>query len=118
MMVKPISITISTRPPIRAGETRSLVSVPVTVKRGADDPDQQQKPGRDQHHRAIVAMRREIEDQDEADAGDGRERNARDARRDRRVIDGKPDEGDEENQPDGGDMRGAHMPAAEIEIGE
>ncbi len=32
MTVKPISMTISTRPPISAGETRSLVSEPVTVK--------------------------------------------------------------------------------------
>ena len=32
MMVKPISITIKTRPPMSAGATRSLVSVPVTVK--------------------------------------------------------------------------------------
>ena len=32
MIVKPISMTISTKPPMSAGETRSLVSVPVTVK--------------------------------------------------------------------------------------
>ena len=35
MIVKPISMTISTRPPMRAGETRSLVSDPVTVKPAA-----------------------------------------------------------------------------------
>ncbi len=35
MIVKPMSMTISTRPPIRAGETRSFVSVPVTVKAAA-----------------------------------------------------------------------------------
>ena len=35
MTVKPISMTISTRPPISAGETRSLVSEPVTVKPAA-----------------------------------------------------------------------------------
>ena len=60
----------------------------------------------------------EIEHQNEADGGDGGERNARDARRDRRVIDGEADQSDEEGQPDARDMGGAHMPAAEVEIGE
>ena len=55
---------------------------------------QQQEPGRDQHDRAVVAMGGEIEHEDEADGGDGGERNARDAGRDRRVIDGKADEGE------------------------
>jgi len=32
IIVNPISMTMSTRPPIKAGETRSLVNVPVTVK--------------------------------------------------------------------------------------
>ena len=31
MMVKPISITISTSPPIRAGDTRSLLNTPSTA---------------------------------------------------------------------------------------
>ena len=35
MMVKPISITSSTRPPIRAGETRSLEKMPSTVQPAA-----------------------------------------------------------------------------------
>ena len=35
MMVKPISITSSTRPPMRAGDTRSLENTPSTVKPAA-----------------------------------------------------------------------------------
>ena len=35
MMVKPISITSSTRPPSSAGEARSLASEPLTVKAAA-----------------------------------------------------------------------------------
>ena len=84
----------------------------------ADDPDQQQEPGRNQHDRAIVAMRGEIEHQDEADAGDRRKRNPRNARRDRRVIEGQAGEGGEKDQPGHRHMRGAHMPAVEVQIGE
>ena len=36
----------------------------------ADDPNQQQEPSRNKHDRAIVAMRGEIEHQDESGAGD------------------------------------------------
>ena len=64
MIVKPISMTISTRPPISAGATRSLVSVPGDGQACRRHPGQQQEPGRDQHHRAVVAVRREIEDED------------------------------------------------------
>ncbi len=84
----------------------------------ADDPGEQQKPGRDEHHRAVVAVRRKVEDENEADAGDRRQRNARDARRHGRVVDGEGDERDEEDEPSRGDARGPHVPAAEVEIGE
>ena len=63
-------------------------------------------------------MQREIEHEREARARDGGERDARDARRDGRVVDGERDERDEEGEPHGGDVRGAHVPAIEIEIGE
>ncbi len=85
---------------------------------GGADPDHQQQPGRDEHDRALDAMGGEIDHQDEADGGDGGERNAGDARRDRRVVDGQADEREQEGQPDAGDMRGADVPAAEVEIGE
>ena len=72
--VKPISMTISTRPPISAGWTRSSVELPGDGEARSRDPDEQQEPGRDQHDRAVVAVDREIDDQDEADAGHGRDR--------------------------------------------
>ena len=67
---------------------------------GRRHPDRQQEPGRDQHHGALIAMRRQMQDQHEADGGDGRDRDARDARRHRRVEDGKPDQPDEPEHPD------------------
>ena len=67
---------------------------------GGGDPDHQQQPGRDEHDRAFEAMRGEIEHQNEPDRSDGGERNARNARRDRRVIDGEPDQCDKEDQPE------------------
>ena len=51
-------------------------------QRGADHPDDQQEPGRDQHHRAVVAVGGEIDHQDEAEHGDQKQRDARDAGRD------------------------------------
>jgi len=44
-------MTISTRPPIRPGATMSLVNRQAP-RAGGDDPDDQQEPGRNQHHRA------------------------------------------------------------------
>ena len=44
MMVKPISITISTRPPIRPGEARSLATVPIAAAAAATT----QTPSRNQ----------------------------------------------------------------------
>lgn len=89
--MKPISITISTRPPISAGEGRSNSSGDARdgETRGAT-PDEQQEPCRDEHDGAVVAVRRQIEDENEAHRGDCRQRNARDAARDRRVIDTSP----------------------------
>ncbi len=51
-------------------------------------------------------------------ARDGGERNARHARRHRRVIDGESDQCDKDRQPESGDMRSAHVPAAQVEISE
>ena len=47
MMVKPISMTISTRPPISPGATMSLVSVAERRRAGGDHPDDEQEPGRE-----------------------------------------------------------------------
>ena len=85
--------------------------------RGAD-PGEQQEPCRDEHDRALVAMRREIDDQQEARARDGRERNMRDAGGDRGVVPGEPQQREQEDHPERHDMRGAHVPTVEIEVGE
>ena len=116
--VKPISMTISTRPPISPGAARSLVEGPGDREARAGDPDEQQEPGRDQHHRPVGAARRHVEDEDEADAGDGGDRDARDAGGDRRIVDRQRHDRRHQQQPDRGDMRIAHVPAPQIEIGE
>ena len=82
------------------------------------DPGEQQEPCRDEHDRALVAMRREIDDQQEARARDGRERNMRDAGGDRGVVPGEPQQREQEDHPERHDMRGAHVPTVEIEVGE
>ena len=64
--VKPISMTISTRPPSSAGPMMSLVTKPVTVSTRPTRPDHQQEPGRDQQHRAVEAVGREIDHEAEA----------------------------------------------------
>ena len=51
-------------------------------------------------------------------AGDGDERDTRDAGGDGRFVDREADERPEEDQRADGPPRGAHMPSAEIEIGE
>ena len=84
----------------------------------ADDPDQQQKPSRNQHDRAVIAMRGEIDHQDKPSAGDGRERNPRNAGRDRRVIYGQASEGGEKDQPGRRHMGSPYMPAIELQIGK
>ena len=116
--VNPISMTISTRPPSSAGPTMSLVRKPSTVSGRADDPDDQEEPGRDQHHRAVVVVRREIDHEREAENGDEEQRYARDAGGDRRREQRDRDQRAEKGEPADGDVGVAHMPAVEIEIGE
>ena len=102
-------------------------------QRGADDvvgddagdrqargehPDDQQQPGRDQQHRAVEAVRREIDHEPEARDRHDRERHARDAGGDRRIEHRDRRERAEEHEPAGRDVRIAHVPAIEIEIGE
>ena len=52
--------------------------------RRAEHPGDQQQPGRDQHHRAVEAVGREIDDKAEAEHGDEEQRDAGDARGDLR----------------------------------
>ena len=85
---------------------------------GCDHPDHQQEPGRNQQHRAVEAMRREIDDQREAGEGDQHQRDARNAGGDRGIEQRQRHQRAEEGQPADGDVGIAHMPAAEIEIGE
>ena len=59
-----------------------------------------------------------MEHENEPDAGDGRDRYARDAGGDRRVVDRQSDDGGHQRQPDRGDMGIAHVPAPQVEIGE
>ena len=82
------------------------------------DPGEQQEPGRDEHDRPLVAVRREIDDEQEARAGDGRERNMRDAGGDGGVVPGESEQREQEDDPERDDMRGAHVPAVEVEVGE
>ena len=53
-------------------------------ERCADHPNHKKKPGRDQHHRAIVVVAGKIYDQRKAEHGDQKERHPRDAGSDRR----------------------------------
>ena len=85
---------------------------------GRDHPHHQQEPGRDQQHRAVEAVGREIDDQREAREGDQHQRHARDAGGHRRIEQCERDQGAEEGEPAHRDVGIAHMPAAEIEIGE
>ena len=85
---------------------------------GRDHPDHQQEPGRDQQHRAVEAVGREIDDQREAREGDQHQRHPRDAGGDRRIEQRERDQRAEEGEPAHRDVGIAHMPAAEIEIGE
>ena len=85
---------------------------------GGRDPDGEQEPGRDQHHRPLIAMRRQMHDEHEADGRHGRDRDARDAGRHRCVEDGEADQPGEAEDPDRGDVAIAHMPALQVEIGE
>ena len=59
-----------------------------------------------------------MHDEEEADAGDRRDRDARDAGGDRRIDDREADERREEDEPEEGDVAVADVPAVEVEIGE
>ena len=85
---------------------------------GRDHPDHQQEPGRDQQHRAVKTVGREIDDQRKAGEGDQHQRHARDAGGDRRIEQRERHQRAEERQPAHRDVGVAHMPAGKIEIGE
>ena len=85
---------------------------------GRDHPDHQQEPGRDQQHRAVEAVGREIDDQRKAGERDQHQRHPRDAGGDRGIEQRQRHQRAEEGEPADGDVGIAHMPAAEIEIGE
>ena len=85
---------------------------------GGDDPEEQQRPGRDQHHRTVITVDGKEHDDKEADEGECRDRDARHARRRRRVNDGEADERSEGDQPGGRYVAVAHMPSVEVQIGE
>ena len=116
--VKPISMTMRTRPPSNAGPTMSLVTRPNHRHCRADHPDDQQQPGRNQHHRAVEAVGRKIDDQTEAEHGDEEQRDAGDTRGDLRRKQRDGDQRAEKGEPADRDVRIAHVPAVEIEIRE
>ncbi len=86
--------------------------------RGAEHPHHQEKPGRDQHHRAVIAVGGKIDDEPETEHGDEEQRYARDSGGDRRGEQRDRHERAEEGEPADGDVRVAHVPAVEVEIGE
>ena len=83
-----------------------------------NDPDDQQQPGRDQHHRAIEAVGGEIDHEAEAEDRDQKQRDARDARGDIRREQSDADQPAQRYEPDHGDVGVAHVPAVEVQIGE
>ena len=85
---------------------------------GRDHPDHQQEPGRDQQHGAVEAVGGEEDDEGEAGDRDEQQRQARDAGGDRRIEQRDRDQRGEKHQPADGDVRVAHVPAVEVEIGE
>ena len=85
---------------------------------GSDHPDHEQQPGRDQHHRAVEAVGGEIDHEPEAEHRDEEQRYARDARGDRRREQRDRHQRAEKGEPADGDVRVAHVPAVEVEIGE
>ena len=85
---------------------------------GRDHPDHQQEPGRDQQHGAVEAVGREIDDQRKARECDQHQRHSRDARGHRRIEQRQRHQRAEKGKPADRDVGIAHMPAAEVEIGE
>ncbi len=85
---------------------------------GRDHPDHQQEPGRDQQHRAVEAVRGEIDDQRETGERDQHQRHPCDAGGDRRIEQRQRHQRSQEEQPADRDVGIAHVPATEIEIGK
>ena len=81
-------------------------------------PHGQDEPGGDQHHGAIVAVGGQVQHQDQPDARHGGQRDAGDARRHGRVVEGEADERQQEHEPRRADVPVAHVPAVEVEVGE
>ena len=85
---------------------------------GGERPDQQQQPGRNEQHRAIEALGREIDHERKAERRNEEERNPRDAGGDRRIEQRERHQRAEPGEPGDGDMGIAHVPAIEVEVGE
>ncbi len=77
----------------------------------ADGPDHQQEPGRDQQHRAVVAVGREIDHEAQSEERDQDERQPRDAGGDRGVDQRDHHERGEAREPAERDVHVAHVPA-------
>ena len=92
----------------------------IAERRGAGrhHPDGEQVPGRNQHDRAIGAARRKAQDEEQANARHGRDRDARHACGDRRVEHRERDDRRHQQEPGEREMGVADMPAAQVEIGE
>ena len=87
-------------------------------KTGGAGPHHQQQPGRDQQHRAVEAVRGEIDHQGEAEHGDAGKRHAGDAGSDRGIEHGDRDQAGERGEPGESDVGIAYVPARQVEIGE
>ena len=83
-----------------------------------EHPSQQQEPSRNQQHGAVEAVHRQIDDEGKSRDRDRSERDARDPGRRGGIIERERDQRAEEQQPTGGDMGVAHVPAIEVEVGE
>jgi hypothetical protein len=85
---------------------------------GAEQPDEDQQPGRHQEDGAVVAVEAKIGDQQDTGRAGQREGEAGDTRRDGRIIDGDAEQETKTQNP--GERRIAQMlvPAVEIEVGE
>ncbi len=109
--VKPIRSTISTRPPLSAGCDHVVGERAGDGQIGAEHPDHQQHPGRDQHDSAVVVVQRQVDDDDEADGDRGAERDPRHAGGDARLEHGDAEQDHQADQPGDGRVAVAHMPA-------
>ena len=85
---------------------------------GGQDPQHQQKPGRDQQDGTIEALRRKVNDDGEARDGDEQQRQAGDAGGDRGIDKGDRHQSAQKGKPGNRHMGIANVPAVEIEIGE